>query len=115
MRIASSTATLARQPSAYALPDFGACTWCLLPPDTPPAASGAGHARAFGARPIFRCRLTGRYSPGQSLNAVCGNSYAGVCQQAESHVDRVSRLVVRDARSDAEPRVHAFDDGIDWQ
>lgn len=115
MRISSSAATLARQPSTYALSDVGACTWCLLPSDMPTPASPTGHAHAFDARPIFRCRLTGRYTAGLSLNAVCGTGYAAVHQQAESHVDRVSRLHVRNARNDAEPRVRAFDDGIDWQ
>ncbi|MBN3826177.1 hypothetical protein G3O00_21465 [Burkholderia sp. Ac-20384] len=115
MRIASSTATPALQPSAYALSDVGACTWCLLPPDTSPAVSGAGHAHAFDAHPIFRCRLTGRYTSGLSLNVVCGNGYATVHQLAQSHVDTVSRLLVRDEQNDAGHRVHAFDDGIAWQ
>ncbi|WP_241300195.1 hypothetical protein [Burkholderia stabilis] len=115
MRIPSSTAALARRTPAYALSDFGACTWYLLPIDTRQAASGAGQARASDARPIFRCRLTGRYAHGLSLNTVCGNGYANVHQLAESHVDAVSRLIVRDAQNDAEHRVHTFDDGIDWQ
>ncbi|WP_423372088.1 hypothetical protein [Burkholderia sp. LMG 32019] len=100
MRIPSSTAALARQPFAYALSDFDAGSWYLLPVD---------------ARTIFRCRLTGRYATGLSLSAVCGNGYAAVHQLAESHVDTVSRLLARDAQNDAEHRVHAFDDGIDWQ
>ncbi|VWB46019.1 hypothetical protein BLA6860_02085 [Burkholderia lata] len=115
MRISFSAATLARQPSTYALSDVGACSWCLLPSDMPPPASRTGHAHAFDARPIFRCRLIGRYTAGLSLSAVCGNGYAAVHQQAESHVDTVSRLLVRDAHGDAGHRVHAVNDGIDWQ
>jgi hypothetical protein len=110
MRIASSIPTLALQPSAYALSDVGACTWCLLP-----AASGAGHAHAYDANLIFRCRLTGRYTSGPSLNAVCGNGYATVHQHAESHVDMVSHGLAGDAWNDAAHRVHAVNDGIDWQ
>ncbi|QVN22970.1 hypothetical protein [Burkholderia pyrrocinia] len=115
MRIPSPTAALARRPTAYALSDLGACTWYLLPIDSRQAAADAGHAHAFDSHPIFRCRLVGRYAAGLSLNAVCGNGYATVHQLAESHVDAVSRLRVRDALNDAEHRVHTFDDGIDWQ
>ncbi|WP_129517427.1 hypothetical protein [Burkholderia stabilis] len=115
MRLPSPTAALARRPSAYALSDLGACTWFLLPIDSRSAVSAAGTAPAFDARPILRCRLTGRYAPGLSLNAVCSNGYAAVHQLAESHVDTASRLLVRDAQNDAEHRVHALDDGIDWQ
>jgi hypothetical protein len=110
MRIASSTPTLALQPSAYALSDVGARTWSLLP-----AASGTGHVHAFDANLIFRCRLTGRYTPGLSLNAVCSNGYATVHQHAESHVDMVSHGLAGDAWNDAAHRVHAVNDGIDWQ
>ncbi|MBR8401208.1 hypothetical protein KDW65_31760 [Burkholderia cenocepacia] len=100
MRTPFSTVDLARQPFAYAPSDFGASNWYLLPVD---------------ARTIFRCRLTGRYATELSLNAVCGNGYAAVHQLAESHVDTISRLLVRDAQNDAKHRIHAFDDGIDWQ
>ncbi|WP_059600644.1 hypothetical protein [Burkholderia pseudomultivorans] len=98
---------------AYALPGgLGARGWCLVPGDLRQAASIAG---SFGARPMFRCRLTARYAPGLSLNVVCGNGYATVRQCAASHVDAVSRLLVRDADNDTEHRVHACDEGIGWQ
>ncbi|MDR8726775.1 hypothetical protein [Burkholderia pseudomultivorans] len=97
---------------AYALSGLGACAWCLVPVDVRQAASVAD---GFGARPMFRCRLTARYASGLSLSVVCGNGYAAVRQCAASHVDAVSRLLVRDADNDTEHRVHAFDEGIGWQ
>ncbi|WP_107312126.1 hypothetical protein [Burkholderia metallica] len=115
MRTLSPTAAHARRPFAYAPSDFSACAWHLLPLDARQAAADADHAHAFDAHPIFRCRLTGRYAAGLSMNAVCGNGYAAVHQLAESHVTAVSRLPVRDARNDAGRGVRAFHDGIDRQ
>ncbi|KFG98005.1 hypothetical protein GQ56_0106940 [Burkholderia paludis] len=115
MRIPSPIVAPARQRATYALSDFGACTWYLLPADTRPAAAGTRDVHAFGARPIFRCRLDGRYASGLSLSAVCGNGYAAVHLLARSHVDTVSRLLVRDAQNDAAHRVHTFEEGIAWQ